>query len=62
MSEKLYGKICYSGEGVVCQRKFNSEAEASAYVLGAKDMQAQIDPDGDDDHIAVTDDKEAVDE
>lgn len=62
MSEKLYGKICWPGEGVVRERKFNTEAETLAYVRGAKDMKEQIDPDDEDEHIVCADDQKAKDD
>lgn len=57
---KLYGKI-YCEEGVLRERKFATEAEAAAYVLGAQDGIEQADPDQDF-LCTSTDDQPAKDE
>lgn len=56
----LYGKI-FGDEGVERERKFETEAEAHAYVLGAQDAIECVDPENDW-HKAAVDDTEAVDE
>jgi len=59
MSEKLWAKICFEGEGVVSEKKYETEAEAQAFVDGATKMKEALDSD-DDSHFACTGDEEAV--
>ena len=44
MTKKWYGKIIFEQEGCFSWEEFETEAEAKAYVIGAKDMMDGIIP------------------
>jgi hypothetical protein len=48
---KFYGKIISTADSrpyVVCEKVFNTEAEAKAYILGCKDGICEADPESED--------------
>lgn len=61
MSQNLYAKIVFENEGVVFEKKYETEAEAKAFVDGFKATMEAIDSD-DDSHYACTDDAPSEDE
>lgn len=60
LKQKLYAKI-YCEEGVIHERKFNTKAEAKAFVDGFFATIEAIDSD-DDFHLACVDDEPSKDE
>lgn len=55
---KFYGQIVSTADSrpyVVCEKVFESEAEAKAYVLGCKDGIVEADPDSEDLFATISD-------
>jgi hypothetical protein len=61
VSKKIYAKICHEDEGVIVEKKFDTEREAFAFVMGFNAAIDALDID-DDSHFACTDDKPTKDE
>lgn len=64
---RWFGRIVYSGEGIVKEQEFKTEAEAEAYKSGAEDMRSLSDEsfcdcDPLDDHFVVASNQPAIHE
>lgn len=62
MQKKLWAKIVFTREGVTFEKKYETEAEAKAFVEGFNECKKEIDPDDEfsEDYIATTDDQPAT--
>lgn len=61
MGKNLYAKIIFGREGVVFEKKYDTEAESKAFVDGFNATIESLDID-DDEHYADVHDEPAVDE
>lgn len=56
--KKWYGQIISTADSrpyVICEKVFDSEELAKAYILGCKDGIVEADPDGDDLYATISD-------
>lgn len=60
-AKKLYAKICHS-EGTCVEKKFKTEAEVSAFIVGFKETIELLAPEETDEYFACADDIPSRDE